>query len=305
MRIVSLLPSATEIVCFLGLEDQLLGITHECDYPESIRNRPKLTSSIIDHSHSTPSQIDRHIKESLHQGSSIYFLDRELLDRLDPDLVITQELCDVCAVSYKEVERAVKELYGERRVISLDPGNIQEVLASIMTVAGTVGIEESARSLVSGLQERIDRVASLTKNVSHRPRVYCMEWYDPPYSAGHWVPGMVEMAGGIEVLGEAELPSRAVSWEEISIASPEMIILMPCGYDLAETLEQAKKASLPASWAGLPAVKSGNIYAVNGSAYYNRPGPRLVDGLEILAQLLHPELNICKIKEDQAAKISL
>lgn len=303
MKIVSLLPSATEIVCFLGLEDHLVGITHECDYPESIRDRPILTSSTIDHSRSTPFQIDKHIKESLHQGSSIYLLDRQLLDKLDPDLVITQELCDVCAVSYKEVQRAVKELYGERRVLSLDPGNIHDVLGTIMTVATTVGIEECARPLVSRLQDRIDRVVSLTKNISHRPRVYCMEWYDPPYSAGHWIPGMVEMAGGVEVLGNADLSSRSVTWEEVCSCSPEVIVLMPCGYDLAETIEHTKAVSFPAAWAELPAVKAGNLYAVNGSAYYNRPGPRLVDGLELLAQLLHPELNICEIKEDQAARV--
>ncbi|MSQ14404.1 MAG: cobalamin-binding protein [Dehalococcoidia bacterium] len=312
MRIVSLLPSATEIVCFLGLADQLVGITHECDYPDNITGRPKLTTNIIDHSHSTPLQIDKHIKESIHTGSSIYQLNRGLLDSLNPDLILTQELCDVCAVSYNEVERAVKELYGERsktlgtgRVLSLDPVNIQEVLESIITVGRTVGVEVEANSLVAGLQKRIDRVVSMTRNLSYRPRVYCMEWFDPPYSAGHWVPGMVAIAGGAEVVGRAEEPSFVVNWDEIAAAQPEFLILMPCGYDLSETIQESRKVSFPDSWQDLPAVKSGNVYALNGSAYYNRPGPRLVDGLEILAQILHPELQICDIRKDHAAKVSL
>lgn len=305
MRIVSLLPSATEIVCALGLEGQLVGVTHECDYPEAALDKPRLTSSNIDHSGSSPAQIDRHIKENLHQGSSIYRLDRRLLEELDPQLVITQELCEVCAVSFKEVERAVKELYGDRRVISLDPVNLQEVLGNILTVGRATGAEPRARELVAALQARIDRIVALTSNVTSRPRVYCMEWFDPPYSAGHWVPGMAEMAGGIEALGRPEESSRAVSWDEVLAAEPEYILLMPCGYDLPETIERARQVSFPPQWRDLPAVKIGRVYAVNGSAYYNRPGPRLVDGLEIMAQILHPELSVCEIREDQAARVEV
>lgn len=308
MKIASLLPSATEIVCLLGLEDELVGITHECDYPEAARRKPVLTATAIDHRGSSSRDIDRHIKEQLHGGSSVYRLDRKMLEKLDPDLILTQELCEVCAVSYTEVQRAVRELFGERqaspegprRVISLEPSSLEDILETVLLVGRTTGREVQAVEAVAALRARVQAVAARTAGVSHRPRVYCMEWVDPPYAAGHWVPEMVELAGGVEGLGRPQQPSQTLDWEEIRAYQPEVVVLMPCGYNVEETLARVRETAFPAWWQELPAVRSGQVYAVNGSAYFARPGPRIVDGLEILAQLLHPELGIRDLSPEEA-----
>jgi iron complex transport system substrate-binding protein len=290
MRICSLLPSATEILCALGLEDQLVAITHECDYPPSILSKPRITRSAIDHAGSTSGEIHRHISSAIHQGSSIYNLDQGLLERLDPDLILTQELCDVCAVSYQDVKRAVRVMDSRSSIISLEPNTLGDILETIRQVGGVTGRQPEAAQVAAGLQQRIERVTSAASRAAQRPRVLCLEWYDPPMVGGHWVPEMVEQAGGVDGLGKVGQPSVRVSWERIAEYRPEVVALLPCGYHLRENVAELGRTTLPPQWRGLPAVQQGQVYALDGSSYFNRPGPRIVDGLEILAEILHPEL---------------
>jgi iron complex transport system substrate-binding protein len=289
VRIVSLLPSATEIAFALGLGDQVVAVSHECDYPPAARQRPSVTRSPL-HGHELSSrEIDRLTTEQLHEGGTLYYLDAERLAALAPDLILTQELCDVCAVAQPEVERAVRVLGSAPRILSLEPNTLGDVLATIEVVGAATGRERAAATLVADLRARVDAVRAATAAIAPRPRLFCMEWTDPPWVAGHWIPEMVAIAGGTDVLGQAAAPSVRVEWERVREAAPEVLVLMPCGYDLARTLaERPVVAALP-GWDTLPAVRAGRAYAVDGSAYFNRPGPRLVDGLELLAHVLHPE----------------
>jgi len=289
VRIVSLLPSATEIAFALGLGDQVVAVSHECDYPPEARQRPAVTRSPL-HGHALSSrEIDQRTTEQLREGGTLYYLDADRLGELAPDLILTQELCDVCAVAQPEVERAVRTLATAPRVLSLEPNTLGDVLETIRVVGAATGREREAAALVAQLAERIDGVRRAAETVAARPRVFCLEWTDPPWVAGHWVPEMVALAGGTNLLGQAGAPSVRVHWEQVRAAEPEVVVLMPCGFDLARTLaEREVVRSLP-GWDDLPAVKAGRVYAVDGSSYFNRPGPRLVDGLELLAHLLHPE----------------
>ncbi len=289
MRICSLLPSATEIVFALGLGDRLVGVTHECDYPPEAARLPAVTRSVIDHAGRPSAEIHRHIASALHGGSSIYALDQRLLERLDPGLILTQELCQVCAVSYGQVQRAVRELPGERRVLSLEPTSLEGILDSIRQVGEVAGVPQRAAGIVKALRQRIEQVARRAADAPSRPRVFAMEWLDPPFIGGHWVPEMVRLAGGADGLGREGHPSRQIGWDEIAAYDPDVVVLMPCGYNLAQTLRDLGQVKLPDAWAKLQAVRSGQVYAVDGSACFNRPGPRIVDGLEILAEILHPD----------------
>jgi iron complex transport system substrate-binding protein len=289
VRIVSLLPSATEIAFALGLGDQVVAVSHECDYPPEARQRPAVTRSPLHGHHLSSREIDRRTTEQLHEGGTLYFLDAEHLAALAPDLILTQELCHVCAVAQPEVERAVRVLGSAPRVLSLEPNTLADVLGTIEAVGAATGREAAAAALVGQLRARVAAVRAATATVATRPRVFCMEWTDPPWVAGHWIPEMVEIAGGTDVLGPPASPSVRVEWERVREAAPEVLVAMPCGYDLARTLaERPVLAALP-GWDSLPAVQAGRAYAVDGSAYFNRPGPRLVDGLELLAHILHPE----------------
>ena len=290
MKICSLLPSATEIACALGLEEELVAVTHECDYPAAVVGKPRITRSAVDHGDSTSAEIHRHISGALHRGSSIYQLDQELLERLAPDIILTQELCDVCAVSYRQVQRAVRIAESDASIVSLEPRSLEEILETIVQVGALTGRQEQAETVVAGLRERIDRVTAAVAGAGDRPRVLCVEWLDPVMVGGHWVPGMVETAGGSDGLGKPGEPSFAVTWRQVADYQPEVVVLMPCGFHLRETQAEVERTVLPAEWAGLPAVCQGRVFAVDGSSYFNRPGPRIVDGLEILAQIIHPSL---------------
>jgi len=288
LRIVSLLPSATEICFALGLGPSLVGITHECDFPPQTEYKPVLTQSELEHGSATPGEIDRHVKEALHQGSSLYRLDHEGLRRARPDLILTQELCEVCAVAYPEVLEAARLLPGKPAVLSLEPHTLSEVMRSIIEVGQATGTRERAAELVRGLWARVDAVRGAVTGRG-RPRVACLEWVDPLMAAGHWVPDQVDIAGGIDVLGTSGQASRKISFPELQAAAPEVIFCMPCGNRLDAAAAQAHQLSAQPGWSDLPAVKAGEVYAVDGSWYFNRPGPRVVDGIEILARLLHPD----------------
>ncbi len=287
-KIASLLPSATEIVYALGLGAQLVGVTHECDFPAEARDKPHLTASALAQT-ANAAEIDRHVKANLHAGSSLYALDSTLLERLAPDLIITQELCEVCAVSYGIVARAAKRLHGDPRIVSLEPSSLADVYANIATVGNLTGRDEAARTLVTALRTR---AASLANHVSGRPRprTLVLEWTEPPMSGGHWTPGLVELAGGEAILANPGANSVALPWDAIVAADPDVIVVAPCGFGLPATLAAiaALAANVPA-WATLRAVATRRVYAVDGNAYVNRPGPRLVDTAELFASAMFDE----------------
>ena len=288
---MSLLPSATEIVCALGLRDSLVGVTHECDHPREIRGTTVLTASRIPGEGLTSAEIDHAVAGRLSGHQSLYHLDAAGLRELRPDLVLTQELCDVCAVSYAEVQRAAaRVLDAGTRVVSLEPTTLDEVFGTIELVGTLTDRSARARELVASLRGRVDAVRSRLPDGISRPRVWVCEWLEPPYAAGHWVPAQVEAAGGQEVFQRTGLPSTRVLPEEIITRAPEVVILAPCGFRLDEVEREAVRVSPFRGWDRLPAVREGRVWAVDASSYVSRPGPRLVGGVEILARIFHPEI---------------
>ncbi|MGH7642653.1 MAG: cobalamin-binding protein [Candidatus Dormibacteria bacterium] len=288
MRIVSLLPSTTEICFALGLGQSLVGVTHECDFPPQAGYKTVMTRNLLQMEGASPAEIDRHVREALHQGSSLYALDREALRRARPDVILTQELCEVCAVAYQQVLEAARLLPGRPTVLSLEPNSLADVLRSFSDVGQVTGAKERAAELVRGLWARLDAVRGSVAG-KERPRVVCLEWLDPLMVAGHWVPDQVDAAGGIDGLGEPGGRSRVVSPDEVIAAQPEVILSMPCGFRLDESASQIQALAEFPGWAKLPAVQSGQVYALDGSWYFNRPGPRIVDGIEMLARIFHPD----------------
>ena len=287
VRIVSLVPNATEIVCALGLGDVLVGVSHDCDYPPEIRGKPVLSRAIVGPD-ARSAAIDSRIREAVHSGTSVYHLDARVLSRLNPDLILTQELCAVCAPSYTLVTKAAKLLDSDVKIVSLEPHRLHDVLDNIRLVGELTGTEPRALALVESLEARIATVAARDGGAGRgarvpRPRVVCLEWMDPIYVGGHWVPEMVDAAGGRDVLGRPGETSRTVEWEEVVAAQPEILVLMPCGYDIARTRAELETLTTRPGWQRLPAVRSGRVFLTDASSYFNRPGPRLVDGIEILA----------------------
>jgi iron complex transport system substrate-binding protein len=288
MRVASLLPSATEMVYFAEAGDALVGVTHECDHPPDVERLPSLTSSKIGHD-MTSAEIDAAVEKHLTDTGSIYALDVSLLEKLAPDLIITQGLCDVCAISMDLVEEAVAGLENEPGVLSLNPTSLHDVLRDAIRVGEALGRGDETREKVAVLEERLARVEEVTRGLP-RPRVGSIEWLDPPFSAGHWVPEMVRIAGGEELFARAGEPSARLTWEEVFEAAPEVLVLMPCGFGTGRAVEEARHV-LPglSGWKDLPAVKDGRVWAVDANSYFSRPAPRLVDGVEILGGILHPE----------------
>lgn len=289
-RIVSLLPSATEIVCALGLEAELVGITHECDYPPQVSGLPRLTRSRISHETMTSAEIDHAVRSQLDGHGSIYDLDEKNLRELRPDLIITQELCEVCAVSYKTVSRAARMFETDVRVISLEPNTIADIFDNIHAVGQLTGREREAEKLVSQLGARLGRLEEATAALKSRPRTLMLEWLEPPFSPGHWVPEQVRLAGGDHAFGSAGSKSVTTTAEQIREYAPEVIVLIPCGYYKEDILRQLPQARLPEGFLDLPAVRREEVWAVDATSYFSRPGPRVVDGAEILARILHPAL---------------
>jgi len=285
VRIVSLLPSATEIVYALGLGDALVGVTHECDFPNEARRKPVLTASALPAARE-PAAIDRHVRRSLHAGSSLYTLDAELLERLAPDLILTQELCAVCAVSYDIVARAAKRLRGDPRIVSLEPSSLEDVWATIGTVGDLTGTQARAAAVVACLRERIAALHSAVDG-RERPRTLVLEWTDPPMSGGHWTSELVELAGGEPVLAHPGRNSEVLNWDAIALADPDAVLVAPCGFGLDAARRACGALSENRVWRELRAVREGRTHAIDGNAYVNRPGPRLVDSAEIFAAALH------------------
>lgn len=280
VRIVSLLPSATEIVCELGLGEDLVGVTHECDHPRFVAGLPKVTRTLIPHDASSR-DIDALVRERLKTQRALYTLDMPTLERLRPDLIVTQALCDVCAVAEAEVTAAACSLPGRPQVVNLEPMSLADVLDTLQAVAGAAGVAHRAPAVVADLRRRIDAVAARSERVADRPRVVLLEWLDPPFSCGHWSPELVRLAGGDEVIGRAGRPSRTLTWEEVRGARPDVLVIACCGFSLERTLIDVPGLGARTGWAG-------RVYVTDGNAYFSRPGPRLVDSLEILAHALHP-----------------
>jgi iron complex transport system substrate-binding protein len=291
MRIVSLLPAATEIVCALGLEEQLVGVTHECDFPPGVRNLPKVTRSLIP-SGAPSGAIDRLVREHYGTQQALYTLDFPLLQELAPDLIVTQALCDVCAVAEAEVQAAACALPNAAHVVNLTPETIWEVFDSVRHVARAAHVPDRAEPVVHALEHRVDVVLSRSLDLQHKPRVAFLEWLDPPFSSGHWTPELIFLAGGIETLAKEGERSRTLTWPEVVASQPDVVIIACCGFDVERTLGDLPLLDHVDGWHDVPAVRTGRVYVIDGSQYFSRPGPRLVDSLEILAHTLHPDVHI-------------
>lgn len=287
-RIVSLIASATEIVCALGFEGQLVGRSHECDYPEGVKRLPVCTSPKFDTSGSSR-DIDERVKGLVQDGLSVYRVDEALLRELRPDVIVTQSHCEVCAVSQRDVERAVASRLGAGpRVVSLAPNGLADVWAGFRQVADALGVPRRGEELVQALEGRMSPIAERARTLPGRPTVACVEWVEPLMASGNWVPELVDMAGGLNLFGSPGRHAPWLSWEELCARDPDVLLLLPCGFDIARTRQELPALSQKPEWAGLQAVRGGRVFLLDGNQFFNRPGPRLVESLEILAELLHP-----------------
>jgi iron complex transport system substrate-binding protein len=305
MRICSLLPGATEIACALGLADEIVGVSHECDFPAAARTKPVMVRSRIDPTIIGSGEIDRRVGDLLRSKQSLYALDEKLFKDSEPDIILTQGLCDVCALDYNDVVQAARSLPKDPRIVSLDPHCLADILNDLLRIGEATHRTRQAESLVQDLEGRIEAVRDRTSRSDSQPRVGCLEWFDPLYIAGHWVPEMVQIAGGNDIFGTAGEPSAKVEWGAVIAAMPEILILMPCGFDLDRAVRESSLLKNRAGWQTLPAVKDGRVFAVSGTDYFSRPGPRLIDGLELLSQLVHPELSQAPISSDLVKRVNL
>jgi iron complex transport system substrate-binding protein len=291
MRICSLLPGATEVIAALGLEHQLVGISHECDFPPAIHQVPVMVQSLVEAEHSTSGGIDQRVKDLVGTGHQLYQLREKAFQQARPDLILTQDLCHVCSVTPDQLARATQSLQRQPELLILSPTTLEDVLHDIGRIADAVGAVPKGEALVANLRDRLERVRLRTEKVAVRPRVVCLEWLDPLYVAGHWVPEMVDLAGGRNVLGSKESPSYQTTWDEVAIAQPDVVIVMPCGYSIDRTRNEFRQAGpVQTAWQRAQASWS-NMYLVDAGSYFSRPGPRLIDGVELLADILHPDLD--------------
>jgi iron complex transport system substrate-binding protein len=302
MRICSFLPSATEIAFALGLGDDIVGVTHECDYPPAARTKPVVVNSAIDPNRIDSGEIDQKVREHLRSKASLYTIDSRRLQEARPDIILTQALCNVCALDYNDVVAASQTLEVEPKIIALNPHALADVFADVRLVGFATGKSAEAASLVFMLQEKVAEIARKT-SASQRPRVACIEWLDPIFSAGHWIPEMIELAGGRNGLAQPGQPSQRIDWRNVLEFRPEILVLMPCGFDVARTLRESGPLIRNPGWDEVPAVKSGRVFAVNGSAHFSRSGPRLIEGLEILAHIIHPEIFSSELKPEMAQRL--
>ena len=297
MRITSLLPAATEIAAALGLMEQVVGVSHECDFPEEANARPRVTRCLIHNAGLTSREVDQWVRRALHENGTIYAIDEPLLRELRPDVILTQRLCDVCAVGYGTVAKLAQTLPGSPRVVNLEPTSLAEIFDDIRRVADAGEVRERAEKLIINLSGRVENVRKRAARIPHRPRCFLMEWVDPPFCSGHWGPELVEIAGGHDPLGRKHQPSAQIDWHQVLEARPEVIVLALCGYDISRARRDYELLRRFPGFDSIPAEQSGEIYVANASAYFSRPGPRIVESLEILAGILHsnefPEFVSC------------
>ncbi|MBI3785242.1 MAG: cobalamin-binding protein [Deltaproteobacteria bacterium] len=303
MRVASLLPSATEIVCALGLADQLVGISHECDYPPEIAGRPVLTEAKIDAAQDSAT-IDSAVRRLVQDGLSVYRIRDTVLAELRPNLIVTQEQCEVCAVSYNDVVTATRDLLGaSATIVSLKPTRLDDIFDDFRRVAAAAGCDAAGEELMQRSRDRLDAVARSLRRAHSRPRVACIEWLEPLMAAGNWVPELVTLGGGsYEMVAPGE-PSKAMTWDDLAAYAPDVVILMPCGFKLEQTQRELARLTSQPAWSKLPAVRNRRVYAVDGNAYLNRPGPRIVESAELLAGLIQPGFYAHKIPEKSYLRI--
>ena len=288
-RIVSLIASATEIISVLGFEEALVGRSHECDYPSSVERLPACSEPRID-INGTSREIDDRVKAAIAEGPSIYHVHAELLETLQPDVIVTQDHCEVCAVSLTDVQQTVCDLFEtDPRIVALSPNNLLDVWNDIHRVADALDVSERGEELVGFLCGRLDLIAEKTRDVSARPTVGCIEWIDPLMTAGNWVPELVATAGGVNLFGTAGEHSPYLEWQELTTADPDVIVIMPCGFDIPRTRREMGAITGKPEWNRLNAVRSHQVYLTDGNQYFNRPGPRLVESAEILAEIFYPD----------------
>jgi iron complex transport system substrate-binding protein len=288
MRIVSLLPAATEIAAVLGLMDQVVGVSHECDFPEQASQRPRVTHCPIHDAGLTSVEIDQWVRRALRENGTIYTIDEPLVRKLRPDVILTQKLCDVCAIGYGTVVKLAQTLPGPPRVVNLEPTSLADIFGDIRCVADACNAHERAETLIGSLSERVQNVRERAATIPDRPRCVLMEWVDPPFCSGHWGPELVEIAGGHDVLGRKHQPSARIEWQQVLDARPEIIVLALCGYDIDRARHDYELLRRFPGFSSIPAADTGQVSVVNASAYFARPGPRVVESLEILAGILHP-----------------
>lgn len=289
-QIVSFLPSATEIACALGLTEQLVGITHECDYPPEVQGKAVVVCKALPIETMTQREIDTAVSERMSEGRSLYVVDEKLLQELAPDIILTQDLCQVCAPSGNEVSQALSLLSKKPQILWLTPNSIEEIFDNVRELGEATGRTQQAEQLIDDGRQRLAHVAAVTRDIESRPRVFCMEWIDPVYCSGHWVPEMVRIAGGADAVGQEGADSVRVAWQDVLEWQPEVLVITPCGFDLTGTIKEAAPLLNFQNWRDLPAVRNGRVYAVDANSYFARPGPRVVDGTELLAHLIHPEV---------------
>lgn len=290
MRICSFLPSATEMLYALGVGEMVMAVSHECDYPLEAQRKPIVSRARFDHTQHDSAAIDTMVSQALQNGESLYTIDREVLGQANPDLIVTQQLCDVCAVTGHDLSQALKDLGLTPNIVTLTPTSLGGIFENIRTLGETLGLRERAERLIAELTARVTRVTETAQRAAARPTVFCLEWLDPPYSSGHWVPELVELAGGVDTLGHKGHDSTRVPWESVVAYAPEVLVVIPCGFDVARTMQEMPRLEALPGWDTLPAVQRDRVYVSHGSAYFSRPGPRVVDGLEILAHIIHPDL---------------
>ena len=289
MRIVSLIASSTEIVCELGLGDSLVGRSHECDFPLWVKKLPECTETKFPTTGTSP-EIDDLIKDIVRRGLSVYRVHEDRLKELSPDVVITQIQCEVCAVSEKDVKEALCNWLESRpKIVSLNPGGLKEIWNDIRAIAAATGVPEKGESLITRYQDRMNAIETKSKTLSHRPTVACIEWIEPLMSAGNWMPELVEKAGGTNLFGTAGIHSPYMKWEELVAKDPEVIFILPCGWDIERAKSEMHYLTTRAEWKNLRSVRSNRVYVCDGNQYFNRPGPRVVESLEIMAEVIHPD----------------
>jgi iron complex transport system substrate-binding protein len=289
VRICSLVPAATEILFALGLGDQVVGVTHECDSPPEAASRPAVTVSLVETGDLTSEEIDRAVTNAAADGRPLYAIDEGLWAEIDADVIVMQELCDVCAVSSEQVEDAVRTRPLDVDVLDYSPSTLEGIAASIEELGSRLGAEGEAEELAGGMHTRMERVGAALAGVESSPRVFVAEWLEPPYSAGHWVPDMVALAGGTDVAGMSGEPSYRMRWTDVAALDPDVVVLAPCGFDLDRTLSEVVPLELSAHLLGTPARQESRVFAVDANGSFSRPGPCVVDGVEVLAHLLHPD----------------
>ena len=287
-RIVSLLPAATEIAAALGLMDQVVGVSHECDFPVQASQRPRVTRCLIHDAGLTSAEVDDWVRRALRENGTIYTIDEALLRTLRPDVIFTQRLCDVCAVGYGTVAKLAQTLPGSPRVVHLEPTSLADIFDDIRHVADACNVRERADKLIRNLSKRVEKVRERAAKASDRPRCFLMEWVNPPFCSGHWGPELMEIAGGHDLLGRKHQPSAEIKWHQVLDARPEIIVLALCGYGIDRARRDYESLRRLPGFDSIPAAASGQVYIVNASAYFARPGPRIVDSLEILGGILHP-----------------